>query len=33
MSDFVVRLIVNAVALVAAVELVPGVDLDWRGVP
>ncbi len=33
MSDFVVRLIVNAVALVAAVELIPGVELDWRGSP
>jgi putative membrane protein len=33
MIGFLVMLVVNAVALVAAIELVPGVDLDWRASP
>lgn len=33
MTGFLVRLIINALALVAAVQLVPGITLDYRANP
>ena len=33
MADFLVRIAINALALVAAVQLVPGVELDYRDNP